>query len=303
MGRPVVSSTTSAPPRRPTNPPFAGCVAMVRVTRLTASAAAGRLAGRWFRAASTSCSPSGCFQFASHASGDVVFGPDGKLYASAGDGASFDTEDYGQYANPCLGTPANEGGSLRSQDYRTARGPVGGRRHGDADRPGQRDSRPRRPPRGSGWSPTGSATRGGSPSGRGRPSSGPATWAAATGRRSTGCPMRPRRVRRSTAAGPATRAPAPGRSATRAGTLLDRPMCENLYAAGLGAVQAPYFSYRTREAPGRSLPARTASSARRRSPAWRSRRPPATTRPATRARCSSPTSPGVHLAAREEAER
>jgi glucose/arabinose dehydrogenase len=57
-------------------------------------------------------------QFQSHASGDVRFGPDGFLYASTGDGASFDTQDFGQGGNPC-GDPTNEGGSLRSQDYRT----------------------------------------------------------------------------------------------------------------------------------------------------------------------------------------
>jgi glucose/arabinose dehydrogenase/PKD repeat protein len=60
-----------------------------------------------------------CMQFPSHASGDVAFGPDGYLYASAGDGASFDTEDYGQAGNPCPGDPVDEGGSLRSQDIRT----------------------------------------------------------------------------------------------------------------------------------------------------------------------------------------
>ena len=65
----------------------------------------------------------GCAQFSSHSSGDVAFGPDGKLYASAGEGASFRGQDYGQ-ANgvppnqACPGDPVNEGGSLRAQDQR-----------------------------------------------------------------------------------------------------------------------------------------------------------------------------------------
>ncbi|MGD3231661.1 PQQ-dependent sugar dehydrogenase, partial [Xanthomonas citri pv. citri] len=64
-----------------------------------------------------------CMQFSSHASGDVAFGPDGYLYASAGDGASYDTEDWGQAGNPC-GDPLDEGGSLRSQDLRTSGDPL-----------------------------------------------------------------------------------------------------------------------------------------------------------------------------------
>ena len=72
-----------------------------------------------------------CMQFPSHATGSVVFGPDGMLYASAGEGASYDYEDYGQdtnpdddIVNPC-NDPKNEGGSLRAQDRRTTGDPVG----------------------------------------------------------------------------------------------------------------------------------------------------------------------------------
>jgi glucose/arabinose dehydrogenase len=54
-------------------------------------------------------------QFPSHSIGDLKFGPDGYLYASGGDGASFNTVDYGQFANG-FGDPTNEGGALRSQD-------------------------------------------------------------------------------------------------------------------------------------------------------------------------------------------
>ena len=62
-----------------------------------------------------------CQQFSSHSIGDLRFGPEGALYASGGDGASFSSPDYGQLgspANPC-GDPPDEGGSLRSQDLRT----------------------------------------------------------------------------------------------------------------------------------------------------------------------------------------
>ncbi len=79
-----------------------------------------------------------CQQYPSHGAGDIEFGPDGSLYASGGDGASFTFNDYGQFgvpANPCgdpptppgtaLSAPTTEGGSLRSQDVRTTADPLG----------------------------------------------------------------------------------------------------------------------------------------------------------------------------------
>lgn len=73
-----------------------------------------------------------CQQFPSHSIGDIVFGADGALYVSAGDGASFNYADYGQTKNPCgdppgpagsnLTPPTAEGGALRSQSLRR---PVG----------------------------------------------------------------------------------------------------------------------------------------------------------------------------------
>ncbi len=74
-----------------------------------------------------------CQQYPSHSVGTVDFGPDGALYASAGDGASFNFTDYGQDGspvNPCgdppggvggpMTPPSAEGGALRSQDIRTS---------------------------------------------------------------------------------------------------------------------------------------------------------------------------------------
>ena len=69
-----------------------------------------------------------CQQFPSHSVGSLAFGPDGALYASGGDGASFNEADYGQLGDyyggdPC-GDPSNEGGALRSQDLETGGDPA-----------------------------------------------------------------------------------------------------------------------------------------------------------------------------------
>ncbi|MFC5834295.1 LamG-like jellyroll fold domain-containing protein [Nonomuraea insulae] len=85
-----------------------------------------------------------CQQYPSHSIGDLQFGRDGMLYASAGDGASFEFPDYGQDNqtgsdvvpdNPCgdppnavgtaLSPPSAQGGALRSQDVRTTGDPTG----------------------------------------------------------------------------------------------------------------------------------------------------------------------------------
>ena len=79
-----------------------------------------------------------CQQFSSHSIGDLQFGPEGALYASGGDGASFNNADYGQFGwpqkNQCgdppgpvgvaLTPPGAEGGALRSQDLRTPADPT-----------------------------------------------------------------------------------------------------------------------------------------------------------------------------------
>jgi glucose/arabinose dehydrogenase len=67
-----------------------------------------------------------CQDAPTHTVGDLVFGPDGALYASAGEAAGWDDVDHGQAGpmpNPC-GDPEGEGGALRAQDLRTPDDPV-----------------------------------------------------------------------------------------------------------------------------------------------------------------------------------
>ncbi|MEV6524161.1 PQQ-dependent sugar dehydrogenase [Longispora sp. NPDC051575] len=73
-----------------------------------------------------------CQQFPSHSVGDLKFGADGALYASAGEGASFTYADHGQKGNPCGDPggsaptpPTSEAGALRAQDVRTTGDPTG----------------------------------------------------------------------------------------------------------------------------------------------------------------------------------
>jgi glucose/arabinose dehydrogenase len=86
-----------------------------------------------------------CQQDSSHSVGQIHFGPEGALYVSGGDGASFDNADYGQFGwpqpNQCGDPPGNigmieagtsqaltpptaQGGSLRAQDLRTPGDPT-----------------------------------------------------------------------------------------------------------------------------------------------------------------------------------
>jgi glucose/arabinose dehydrogenase len=101
-----------------------GCVVSGRLSRLTASGNAmfgpeNVLIEDW------------CQQYPSHSIGSLDFGADGALYVTGGDGASFNFVDYGQDGsplNPCgdppggvgaaLTPPSAEGGALRSQDLR-----------------------------------------------------------------------------------------------------------------------------------------------------------------------------------------
>jgi glucose/arabinose dehydrogenase len=127
-----VAGATSDDCPSPPGPTSDGCVVSGRLSRLEAIGG-GNTAGPeqvlledW------------CQQYPSHSIGDLQFGADGALYVSAGEGASFDYDDYGQSGspkNPCGDPPAGvagnetpptaEGGSLRAQDIRTGGDPAG----------------------------------------------------------------------------------------------------------------------------------------------------------------------------------
>jgi glucose/arabinose dehydrogenase len=107
-----------------------GCMVSGRLSRLQA-------AGNVMTGAEQVLVEDWCQQYPSHSIGTVEFGPDGALYASGGDGASFNFADWGQDGNPlnpcgdppggpgtALSPPTAEGGALRSQDLRTTGDPV-----------------------------------------------------------------------------------------------------------------------------------------------------------------------------------
>ena len=109
-----------------------GCVVSGRLSRLEASVGSNVSTGTesvlvegWGQ------------QFPSHSMDTVMFGADGALYASAGEGASFTFADYGQAGTPLnpLGdpptgiggvqtSPTAEGGATRAQSLRRVSGPA-----------------------------------------------------------------------------------------------------------------------------------------------------------------------------------
>jgi glucose/arabinose dehydrogenase len=115
----------SDPCPTPPGPTEEGCVISTRLMKLTLTGnlvtAQQPLVDGW------------CQQFPSHSAGGLVFGPEGMLYASGGEGASFIFTDYGQEKNPCgdppgavgtkLTAPTAEGGALRAQDFLTPADP------------------------------------------------------------------------------------------------------------------------------------------------------------------------------------
>ncbi|MET0558185.1 MAG: PQQ-dependent sugar dehydrogenase [Solirubrobacterales bacterium] len=88
------------------------CLVSGRLVRLTAN---GDVAlGGAGNATETVLAEGWCQQFSSHSIGDLEFGPEGNLYVSGGEGASFESADYGQFGtkvpNPCGDPPAGKGG-------------------------------------------------------------------------------------------------------------------------------------------------------------------------------------------------
>jgi glucose/arabinose dehydrogenase/PKD repeat protein len=110
-----------------------GCVVSGRLSRLQA-------AGNVTTGSEQVLIEDWCQQYPSHSVGTVEVVREGEqsvLYASAGDGASFNFADWGQDGNPlnpcgdppgapgtALSPPTAEGGALRSQDLRTPDDPV-----------------------------------------------------------------------------------------------------------------------------------------------------------------------------------
>ncbi len=137
----ILGDTSAAPRWGDTcpSPPGAtadGCVVSGRLSRLQA-------AGNSMVGPEQVLIEDWCQQYPSHSTGSMVFGPDGSLYVSGGDGASFNFADYGQGGgtsgspipkNPCgdppggtggtMTAPLAEGGALRSQDVRTTGDPT-----------------------------------------------------------------------------------------------------------------------------------------------------------------------------------
>ena len=119
----------------PPGPTTDGCLVSGRVSRL-------QISGNVMTGTEQVLINDWCQQFPSHSVGTLLFGRDGYLYVTGGDGASFNNVDYGQYgntyagdqANPCgdppgatgtaLSPPGAEGGALRSQSVRRTDGPA-----------------------------------------------------------------------------------------------------------------------------------------------------------------------------------
>jgi hypothetical protein len=115
FGDPNSASTWGDQCPTPPGPTTNGCVVGGRLSRLTA-------AGNTMSGPEQVLIEDWCQQFPSHSIGTLAFAPDGSLYVTGGEGASFDYADYGQTGNPCgdppgpagtnLSPPTAEGGAL-----------------------------------------------------------------------------------------------------------------------------------------------------------------------------------------------
>ena len=217
-----------------------GCVISGRLSRLTASGdvsvgAEQQLVRDW------------CQQYPSHSIGSLNFGPDGYLYASGGDGASFNWADWGQQvgnlsptqtgqANVC-GDPDQRGrGAARPGPQDNVRSDRAQRRH-PADRPGHRRRRPRDQP---GRRRQRRADRGRRPA-QPVPLHLPARHQRAVDRRRglgrMGGDRSPRHATSFTNFG------WPCYEARQQSGYSSLGLCQGLYAAGRNAVTAPYYTY------------------------------------------------------------
>lgn len=101
-----------------------GCVASGRLVRFT-------LAGDQVIGSTILVADAWYQQFSSHSVGDLAFGPDGMLYASAGEGSNWESQnDIGDPTqistlDPNPDDPIGEGGALRAQDALTPGDPLG----------------------------------------------------------------------------------------------------------------------------------------------------------------------------------
>ena len=127
-------------PENPAAPAVDACPVSGRLVRLTADGDRRQSSAKTASRTQKVLVEDWCQQVSSHSIGDLQFGPEGALYASGGEGASFNNVDYGQFGWPqqepvrrpagpgrrALAPPSAEGGALRSQDLRTRLGDPAG---------------------------------------------------------------------------------------------------------------------------------------------------------------------------------